>query len=194
VHGVDAFVAHTSIEASAEWQDVVEKALRTCHAMAVFLTEGFHESLWCDQEVGFALARPVPILPLKFDLNPYGFMGKLQAENCFNLEEHAIAQRIVDWLMRTPSLRDLTVECLVRAFAKSGSFDNSRHLLLELENVETFTSEQLKLLDEATKVNSQIREALIGNMPVPNRIKQLVSRHGGISASPSPEWTSEPPF
>jgi TIR domain len=164
VHGVDAFVAHTSIEASAEWQDVVEDALRSCHAMAVFLTEGFHESLWCDQEVGFALARRVPILPLKFDLNPYGFMGKLQAENCSNLEEHAIAQKIVEWLLRTPKLRDVTVDCLVRAFVKSGSFDNSRHLLLELENVETFTAEQLNGLDEATKANSQVREAPHGRL------------------------------
>jgi hypothetical protein len=131
---------------------------------------------------------------LKFDLNPYGFMGKLQAENCSNLEEHAIAQKIVEWLLRTPKLRDVTVDCLVRAFVKSGSFDNSRHLLLELENVETFTAEQLNGLDEATKANSQVREALIGKIPVPNRIRQLISKHGGTSGRSSPAWTSEPPF
>jgi hypothetical protein len=72
LYGVDGFMAHTSIEPSAEWQDVIESALRSCDAMAVFLQSGFHESDWCDQEVGFVMARRVPVLPLRYDLNPYG--------------------------------------------------------------------------------------------------------------------------
>lgn len=182
VHGIDAFVAHTSIEPSAEWQDVIESALRSCDAMAVFLNTGFHKSNWCDQEVGFAMARRVPVLPLRFELNPYGFMGKLQAENCSKLEELPVAHKIVDWLMRTPSLRESATDNLVTAFENSDSFDNSRHLLLELEAVRRFTPEQLKRLDHATTANTQVSQAVISGSTVPKRIGRLISKHGGPSS------------
>src|SRR5262249_42080402 len=51
-YGVSSFVAHVSIEPSEEWQNVIESALRSCDAMAVFLHTGFHERYWCCQEVG----------------------------------------------------------------------------------------------------------------------------------------------
>src|SRR5664279_5195643 len=77
--GVSGFVAHTSIEPSREWMEVIETGLRSCDAMVVFLHEGFHESKWCDQEVGFALAKRVPVLLLAYEVMPYGFMSKFQA-------------------------------------------------------------------------------------------------------------------
>jgi hypothetical protein len=184
IHGVDAFVAHTSIEPSAEWQDVIESALRSCNAMAVFLHKGFHESKWCDQEVGFALGRQdVPVLPLKIDLNPYGFMGKLQADNCSNLGPIQVAHKILDWLMRRPELRDAAIECLVSGFENSDSFDNTRHLLLELEVVPTFTQDQLYRLDMATTENSQIAKAWISGTSVPKRVERLIeARQEALSA------------
>jgi TIR domain len=188
MHGVDAFVAHTSIEPSSEWQDVIESALRSCQAMAVFLHDGFHESLWCDQEVGFAMARQVPVLPLRYDLNPYGFMGKLQAERCAGLPDWQMAHKVMDWLMRTPSLQHAATDGLVSGFVNSRTFDNSRHLLLDLEEVQQFTPEQLNRLDEATTANSQIREAVISGTTVPKRIEQLISARG---EKPSRDWMDD---
>lgn len=68
--GVEGFVAHDSIEPSEEWQAVIEAALVDCDAMAVFLHEGFRESKWCDQEVGWALGRGRPMLPLNLGVIP----------------------------------------------------------------------------------------------------------------------------
>lgn len=183
LHGIDAFVAHSTIEPSLEWQDVIEAALRSCRAMVVFLHNGFHESNWCDQEVGYVLARPdVPVLPLKFDLDPYGFLGKVQAANCNGLGPIVVTHRIIDWLMRTPSLRDSTINSLVYAFENSQSFDNTRHLLEELEAVPVLTQEQLWRLDAASTENRQIREALIGNEPVPARLARLIDSREGATA------------
>ena len=77
--GVSCFVAHKDIEPLKEWQDEIELALASMDALAALLTPGFHESLWTDQEVGFAYARQVQILPLRLGLDPYGFLGKFQA-------------------------------------------------------------------------------------------------------------------
>ena len=51
-------------------------------AFVALLTEGFHDSLWTDQEVGFALSRGVPILAVRLGKDPYGFIGKFQALSC----------------------------------------------------------------------------------------------------------------
>ena len=48
-------------------------------AFAALMTEGFHDSDWTDQEVGFALARGVPVIAVKLGRDPYGFLGKFQA-------------------------------------------------------------------------------------------------------------------
>jgi len=47
--------------------------------MIVILHPGFQESKWTDQEVGVAIGRMVPIIPIKVGLDPYGFIGKYQA-------------------------------------------------------------------------------------------------------------------
>jgi TIR domain len=195
--GIDAFVAHTSIDPSLQWQDVIESALRSCDAMAVFLHDGFRESDWCDQEVGFAMSRNVPVLPLRFDLNPYGFMGKLQAENCSDLARYphyfdtayTAAWRILAWLHRTPTLQDAMTESLVSAFESSNGFDQTSRLFRLLEKRPTFERQQLKRLREAAKKNSQVRKALLGGAP--DRVENLVARHGGIPDGASSEGSSD---
>lgn len=76
---IDAFVAHDSIEPTEDWKAVILHALASCDACLALLTPGFHESVWCDQEVGFCIARDVLVIPLNFGLMPYGFFGSYQA-------------------------------------------------------------------------------------------------------------------
>lgn len=76
--GVDGFVAHTTIEPTREWIDVIEQALRTCHAMVAMFTKEFPTSPWCDQEVGVAVGRGILIVPVRMGIDPYGFIGRYQ--------------------------------------------------------------------------------------------------------------------
>jgi hypothetical protein len=75
--GISAFVAHEDIEPTREWQIEIESALRTMDGILALLTADFHTSHWTDQEIGSALGRCLPIIPLSVDGTiPYGFMGK----------------------------------------------------------------------------------------------------------------------
>ena len=67
---IASFVAHEDIEPSEEWQSEIIHALSTMNMFIALLTQGFHESNWADQEVGFALANRTPILPVNFGLVP----------------------------------------------------------------------------------------------------------------------------
>ena len=185
--GVNSFVAHTSIQPSREWQSVIETALRTCDAMVVFLHAGFDQSPWCDQEVGFALGREIPILPLAFDLFPYGFLSKFQAEKVREQQPWDVGTRILDWLSAArlqPEARERFVEGLVTSFEQINSWDGARRTAARLETVAQFTEPQLQRLAQAAADNPEIYNAGAGRrgVTVPDVIEELVKRHAGGGA------------
>lgn len=193
--GVSGFVAHTSIDPSREWQSVIETALRSCDAMVILLHKGFHESMWCDQEVGFALARRIPVLPVAIDRMPYGFMSKFQALKAGGLQAGQLAPQLTNWLTSTPTAQAAMTEGLVNAFGRSGSYDSTRRLLKLLQRMPRFTPEQLDKLDSATKSNDQVRDANLSGVMVPEIIQKLIVQHGGTTARSSTSFFSdEPPF
>ena len=46
LHGVAGFVAHDDIQPSRVWQQEIELALRSMHALAALITDDFHASSW----------------------------------------------------------------------------------------------------------------------------------------------------
>jgi hypothetical protein len=69
---ISAFVAHEDVKPAKEWQDEIELALRTCDCVVALMDEGFHRSKWTDQELGFAIGRDLPIIPINMGTEPYG--------------------------------------------------------------------------------------------------------------------------
>lgn len=189
--GVSAFVAHTSIEPSQEWQEVIEACLRSCDAMVVFLHKGFHESMWCDQEVGFGLARLIPILPVVIDVMPYGFISKFQIMNGKDKEPWELRKAIAEWLIGTPSAQAAMTEGIVTAFERSGSYDRTRRLMWLMKRLPRFTPHQLERLLQATESNDQVKEANFDWQPVPDVIHDLIVQHGGRVPAPAED---APPF
>lgn len=78
-YGISGFVAHEDIEPTLEWQNEIERALYSMHAFIAIHTKGFSQSVWTQQEVGFAVARGVKIISLKIGEDPTGFISKQQA-------------------------------------------------------------------------------------------------------------------
>ena len=78
-YGLSAFVAHEDIEPTLEWQVQIERAL---HSMELFIsmhTPGFQDSVWAQQEIGFAVAKGVKIIAVRMGEDPKGFISKHQA-------------------------------------------------------------------------------------------------------------------
>ncbi len=191
-YGIEAFVAHDNIEPSLEWQQVIEAALSDCDAMAVFLHEGFRDSLWCDQEVGWALGRGRPMLPLAFDLNPYGFMAKLQALKCAGMHGIHVGDAIAEWLVKVPTLHAALAESLSHALRHSSSWDFTRMLVPLLEQVTTFTEDQLARMEEAAQVNVDVRECNIGMTRGPEWVAQFTRARRSPRAQDA--WASDGGF
>ncbi|MYE61325.1 MAG: toll/interleukin-1 receptor domain-containing protein, partial [Candidatus Dadabacteria bacterium] len=79
-YGISSFVAHEAIGPMTTWQHEILKGLETMEIMLTFITDDFHESVWTNQEIGFALARNIPVLSLKLqNTDPRGFVSGEQA-------------------------------------------------------------------------------------------------------------------
>ncbi len=77
--GIAPFLAHEDINPGARWHLEITSALESMDALLSFHTDGFRASPWCGQEIGFALGRGVPVIPVKAGEDPSGFVGEIQA-------------------------------------------------------------------------------------------------------------------
>lgn len=158
--GVSAFVAHEDIHPTKAWQDQIEKALHSMDAFLAIMTENFHDSEWTDQEVGFALARGVPVIALKLGKPPYGFLGKFQA---LSSDWQSAPERIVGLLIKHERMFDAYINALGGCI----SFDDGNILSRILPEIRDLRGEQIDVLIDAYNNNREIRGSFgfNGNRP-----------------------------
>lgn len=94
LYAIDGFVAHEDIHPTLEWQNEIERALYTMDAFLSVHTEGFSQSIWTQQEVGFAFGRGVKIISLRMGEDPKGFISKTQALSRRDRKAEEIAKEI----------------------------------------------------------------------------------------------------
>lgn len=206
-YGIDAFVAHNDINPSKKWRDTIRAGLASCHFMVAVLHEKFHESQWCDQEVGWAMGRGVPVMPVRrqshvgprFD----GFMEEHQdlvigPATQYGTGEWWLAERIFEAVLYEPKTRSIGIKSLVEAFVHSFNYDNTRKLWVHIEKVDHFDSEQLRRLEYALQTNRQVYECNVDGQGLPDLVKALVEK---FEPPPPPDpWSTpgansdEPPF
>jgi hypothetical protein len=162
LRGISGFVAHTDIEPTQEWQDVIESALETCDALAAYMTDDFHKSKWTDQEVGFCVGRAILIIPIKVGLDPYGFIGKYQALNGIGKPPIALADEIAGVVTAHPLTASKMVVPTVTTFANSYSFDNARANLERLQHIpdSAWTPELVELVERQLEDNVDLAQGV----------------------------------
>ncbi len=149
VYGVSAFVAHEDIHPTKEWQDEIESALSSMDAFVALMTDNFHDSLWTDQEVGYALGRGVPIIAVKLGRDPYGFIGRFQALSCGWSD---VAEGITKLLVKTSRMKD----AYVAAVARCRSYDDGNLLARVLGSIDGLTTAQGDALAVAFNENPEV--------------------------------------
>lgn len=174
-YGITSFVAHEDIEPTKEWQNEIEIALKTMDGLASLLTPGFHESKWTDQEVGVAIGRSVPILSIRYGLDPYGFIGKYQGLQGSGKDFNKISKEILMVLLNNPNSQQKMIHGLVYSFIESESFAESKEKIGLIEEAPYMSMELLQLLENSVKENSQVR----GSWGVPESIKALKKKFMG---------------
>lgn len=147
--GVAAFVAHEDILPTKEWQNEIESALESMDAFVALLTHDFHESLWTDQEVGYAIARSVPVVSVRLGRDPYGFIGKFQGLRC-SWQEAPV--EIAKLLIKNGRM----IEAYIARLRQCGSFADGLELSKLLPLIETLTEKQVEDMRAAFSENSEL--------------------------------------
>ena len=187
--GFSAFVAHDAIRPSRAWLLEIERALRSCDLLVAYVSPGFRESDWTDQEVGWALGRDLITIPVSAEgAMPHGFLGSYQAVRKHDAQEagalgREVFKAISDATFRPQRPRaaelDSRIGLLITAgFSRSSSFDNTRFWfeMIEMIPKSTWTTEMRLQVESALTENRQVREAVLneGRGPVPDAIRALL--------------------
>jgi TIR domain len=172
--GISAFVAHDRIEPTKQWEGELEVALTSCDALVAVLTPDFIASKWCDQEVGYCMARGILIVPLGVGADPHGFIGKYQCMTAREDEDaYEIATRIFNLLIQHEKTAEEMVPVvarqIVKQYAESSSFDSAREHFEQLKAIpkEYWTPELAEIVERAPSENSQIAYAKTGSITMP---------------------------
>jgi hypothetical protein len=148
--GISSFVAHVDVHPTKEWQEEIENALASMDAFVAFLTEDFHDSSWTDQEVGYAVARGVPIIAVKLGIDPYGFIGKFQALSR-SWDEAPLS--IVKLLIKQPRMLD----AYIAALSHCSTFDEANILAKVMPDIDRVSVEQAGQLMTVFNANPDLR-------------------------------------
>lgn len=154
--GISAFVAHEDIEPTKEWQTEIESALSTMDGLIALLAPGFMGSKWCDQEVGVAIGRKLPIVSVRLGLDPYGFIGKYQAVQGVGKDPRVLARELYDIFMQNPTIGPKITTALVKMLSVSFSFEESRRLIGLIEKSAYLTSKHVSSMQESLEKNGQV--------------------------------------
>jgi hypothetical protein len=142
LYGGSSFVAHVDIQPTQEWQDKIEDALMSMEAFVALMTPDFHDSDWTDQEVGFALARGVPIIAVRLGRDPYGFIGKFQA---LSATWETAAEEIASLLIA----EDRMFNAYIHAIRNCVSWEDGNEQAKVLPRLRHLAAHQIDMLVEA---------------------------------------------
>lgn len=180
--GASSFVAHNDIPSGKLWRDELRGGLRSCSALVAFLHAGFRASQWCDQEVGWALGRDVPVIPVRpaGSSEPHnGFMDEVQHVVLKIDDEWFAARKILEALVTDTRTRKSALRSAAEALANSSSYDSSRWAWGLIEPYESeVESDTLRRLEFAARTNNQVSDAvrLPEGTPIPQLIDEMVAR------------------
>lgn len=160
--GVSCFVAHEDIFPTKEWQNEIENALQTMDSFIALLTDDFHDSLWTDQEVGFAFGRGVPIISVKLGKDPYGFIGKFQAlSSTWETAPFDIMKILIK--------RESMIKAYINTMSVCHSYNDSNNLAKLLPFIDNIPDDQIDRIITIFNENDQIRDSYGFNGKNPER-------------------------
>ena len=182
-YGISCFVAHEDIVPTAEWLSEIERALRSMDALLALLTPEFPDSNWTDQELGVAVGRGVPVVPVRLGRDPYGFIGRYQGISGLGRTAPDLSQEILTTLLRRmESTRGRMTEALVVRFERAESYEHAKTLVRVLSSLDALSQDQITRLELAFGSNSQVADCWAVQETLPGLIRRFRAGLAGQAA------------
>jgi UDP-N-acetylglucosamine pyrophosphorylase len=128
----------------------------------------------------------VLIVSVRAGLDPYGFISRYQAVNGSDKPAGVVADEIYKILVQHSKTNAAMAEAIVALFEQADSFAEAKRRVALLSDVQSWTPELLRRIEEAVHTNSQIESS----WGVPGRVEAILKQNGGagfsLRASPPP--------
>jgi len=169
-YGISAFVAHEDIEPTKEWQEEIEKGLFSMDALCAVLTPGFKESNWTDQEIGIAIGRGILVVPIRRELDPYGFIGKYQGFQGVGKNIGEVAEAIFLTLAKHSKTRNRIINSLTDLFLLSNKKSDALNRIGSLKKIPNLPEERI-----ITLKNGIVQNLILKNNDIISAFNQLLN-------------------
>lgn len=171
-YGMSCFVAHDTIQPMSEWRAEIMKGLQTMEVMLIFLTDDFAESMWCHQEVGFALGKGVPIISLKLGhVDPPGFISHVQAQRGKIDDPFKAAADLFPLIGKALSQQERLQDVLINALVASPSWTDARDRFDRMaKQITKLTETQVETIIAAFRASNQLH----GSIYLDNKNRRLL--------------------
>lgn len=154
--GISGFVAHDSMEVTKPWQEQIEAALGTAEAFVILLHPEVNESAFCQQEVGWALGRGLPIFVVRVGADPRAFLGGIQWPSAVGKPPSEVAPLVAGWLNSLEGFGERVAGGLLAALAQAGDYYSAEAAGQALSALGRLTPPQWEELDRVVLGNSQV--------------------------------------
>ena len=183
--GFDAFLSHIDTESNTVWQENIERALDSCHALVALLTPGYNESQWTDQEIGWAYGRNIPVIGVRLGLDPYGFIGRLQGVT--GEDEEEVVTGVISALKRDGRSAHGVDRSFAYALEASPSFTATRTIYPHIRAIEHWDGDMVDAVERELTQNQCVRDAWYGNSYVAQLLEGILAPHRASPATKRPQ-------
>jgi len=156
-YGIAPFLAHEAITPMKRWHDVLLDALGSMDALLSFHSNGFNQSDWCGQEVGFALGRSIPVVPVMARELPAGFLGAVQAIKWKAESNNRCVEAVLGSLLAHDGIGARMSEPIARNLKFAGSWDSASTQIALLERCAVLSPAAARNVELALLLNDQVR-------------------------------------
>lgn len=174
-YGAASFVAHEDIEPTRAWLKEIERALKGMDVLVAILASGFASSWWTNQEVGVALGRGVPVIALRIDEDPQGFIGDVQAIRAGERPMAACARDIIAAFAGFPVLTRPLLSGLVHLWENATNYVDAIRVMDLLDAWPTVPPDFLDRIERAYEQNDQLH----GSVGVWKKYPAFIARTKG---------------
>ena len=168
--GIDCFVARGDDQLEMDRLEAVVTNLDAADVLLSLVSDCAVKSAICNQEIGFALGREIPVISLGDDLVLPGLAKPLEViDRCAFDTEKNVALKVIDSMLQYPQLgpklTDTLVDTLVSCSSPSDSFKIIGFCRKALAFSSYMTAGQLYELRRAARENDQIARFASGRGP-----------------------------
>ncbi len=183
---VESFVAHEDIEPTSVWRQKILEEIASSDVIVVIVSGHSKNSIWVNQEIGCAMALKKMIIPIKLDVDPFGFISEFQAARMRRKTNRIFNHEILDYchssydlasyIIKNDNLRKKFRKCAIAGLSSSPHYEDSGYLVRLINEMNDLSDDEVRGIVTNSLSNRQVYEEVNAK----DFLHKLIEKRGSI--------------